>query len=323
MNRIDRLMGYLLMLQSRNLMRAQDFAQQFEISERTVYRDIQALCEVGVPISALPGEGYRLMAGYYLPPIMFSPAEARALFLAVAMLDGFTEDGATKTAVSTALEKIHAVLPQTTRQQVEALQAILHFYAFPAPLLNFDDNTFVRLQEAIHRHRVVRLRYHAQHSNRVTEREVEPTNLVFLDKAWMLTGFCRLRQDERVFRLDRIDQMHVTANTFVPRQLPERNRTRGEYMVTVHFTPTISRWVQEQQHFSHVSSTQLEDGTIESVYRPRSLEQMTGWLLSWGGDMEVIAPSELRQQLAETAVLIAQRHQAAVQMPAASANYAA
>jgi predicted DNA-binding transcriptional regulator YafY len=64
MNRVDRLMAYLLLFQSRGLLRAQDFAQEFEISERTVYRDIQALCEVGVPIVAMPGEGYRLMEGY-------------------------------------------------------------------------------------------------------------------------------------------------------------------------------------------------------------------------------------------------------------------
>ncbi|MCP5097496.1 MAG: WYL domain-containing protein, partial [Chloroflexi bacterium] len=95
MNRVDRLMAYLLMFQSRGLMRAQDFAAQFEISERTVYRDIQALSEVGVPIAAMPGEGYRLMDGYYLPPITFTPEEARALFLAVSMLDGFTVAGKT------------------------------------------------------------------------------------------------------------------------------------------------------------------------------------------------------------------------------------
>ena len=71
MNRVDRLLGYLLLFQSRGLMRAQDFAAQFEISERTVYRDIQALSEVGVPIAAMPGEGYRLLEGYYLPPVTF------------------------------------------------------------------------------------------------------------------------------------------------------------------------------------------------------------------------------------------------------------
>ncbi len=317
MNRIDRLMGYLLMLQSRELVRAQDFAEQFEISERTVYRDMQALCEVGVPIAAMPGEGYRLMAGYYLPPIMFTPDEARALFLAVAMLDGFTSEGETKTAVSTALAKIQTVLPRATRRQVEALQTILHFYAFPSPSLNFDDATFVSLQEAIHRRQVVHLRYHAQHSNRITERDVEPSHMVFLDKAWMLVGYCRLRQGERVFRLDRIDHLHITNENFIPQHMPDRDRKRGDVQILVRFSPDIVRWVQERNHFSHISSKPMADGGIEAVYQPRSLDQITGWLLSWGAEMEVLAPPELRRQIAETAVLITQHHQPNGHTPAA------
>lgn len=124
-------MAYLLLFQSRGMMRAQDFAQRFEISERTVYRDIQALSEVGVPIVAMPGEGYRLMEGYYLPPVAFSPAEARALFLAVSMLAGFAAEGETQTAARTALEKVRAVLPAATLRQVEALQAAIVFLPFP------------------------------------------------------------------------------------------------------------------------------------------------------------------------------------------------
>jgi predicted DNA-binding transcriptional regulator YafY len=112
-------MGYLLLFQSRGLMRAQDFAATFEISERTVYRDIQTLCEVGVPISAMPGEGYRLMEGYYLPPIAFSPDEARSLY-----------------------------------------------------------------------------------SNEITERDVEPLELAYIERTWILSAYCRLRQDQRAFRTD-------------------------------------------------------------------------------------------------------------------------
>ena len=108
MNRIDRLLGYLLMFHGRRWVRAQDFAAKFEISERTVYRDMQALGEVGVPIISSPGEGYRLMEGYYLPPIMFTQAEARALFLSVSMLTGLAKTGETKQAAQAALEKIRA-----------------------------------------------------------------------------------------------------------------------------------------------------------------------------------------------------------------------
>ncbi|MCB0126930.1 MAG: HTH domain-containing protein, partial [Caldilineaceae bacterium] len=82
MNRVDRLLGYLLVFQSHDLVRARDLATRFEVSERTVYRDIEALYEVGVPLVGMPGEGYQLMPGYYLPPVMFNTGEAQALFLA-------------------------------------------------------------------------------------------------------------------------------------------------------------------------------------------------------------------------------------------------
>jgi len=312
MNRVDRLMAYLLLLQSRGLMRAQDFAERFEISERTVYRDIQALSEVGVPIMAMPGEGYRLMEGYYLPPISFTPEEARALFLAVSMLAGFTAVGPTQTAVFTAQDKIRAVLPARTRRQAEALQAILRIYAFPAPAINFDDPTFLRLQEAIHERRLVRLRYHAQRSNVVTERDVEPHEFVLLDKVWMLQAFCRLRQAPRAFRLDRIDGLIVKQETFTPRDIPSREPVPGPIEVVIQFDPAVVRWVRERQHFSFVGErpSPHHPGAVLMTYRPTNgFDQFAPWALQWGHQMEVLEPAAWREQLAATAVQIARRHQ--------------
>lgn len=309
MNRVDRLMGYLLMFQSRGLIRAQDFAQRFEISERTVYRDIQALSEVGVPISAMPGEGYRLLEGYYLPPITFTQEEARALFLAVSMLDGFTEDGPTKTAVTTALDKIRTILPNRTRHQAEALTAVMHFYAYPAPPINFDDATFVSLLEAIHQNRVVHLRYHAQSSNEITERDIEPIEFVLLDKAWILQAYCRLRQGLRVFRLDRIDALQVTSETFKPIHQSINTPTPGTIQATVHFQKEIVRWVRERQHFSFQAERPCENGDVIMIYAPPSPAQLLTWLLQWGSQMELLAPEDWRQQLYTIALAMTQNHQ--------------
>jgi predicted DNA-binding transcriptional regulator YafY len=322
MNRVDRLMAYLLLFQSRGLMRAQDFANQFEISARTVYRDIQALSEVGVPIAAMPGEGYRLMEGYYLPPITFTPDEARALFLAVSMLDGFTVEGATKTAVTTALDKIRTVLPQRTRIQAEALQAMLRFYSFPAPPINFDNDTFVQLQVAIQENRVVKLHYHAQHNNKITEREVEPLNFVLLDKAWMLSAYCRLRQAPRIFRLDRMNRIRPLAETFTPREIGDQIPTPGELTVVVRFDAEIVRWVRERRHFSFAAEEKQPNGNVIMTFRPRNADQIMGWLLSWGDKLELLSPAEMRTQLAETAVRITQRHQQTDHMPAAAPTFA-
>lgn len=309
MNRVDRLMAYLLLFQSRGLLRAQDFAQEFEISERTVYRDIQALCEVGVPIVAMPGEGYRLMEGYYLPPISFSAGEARSLYLAISMLTGLASAGPTQTAALSALEKIRAVLPDIALRQVEALQAIIHFYAMPGLSLNFDDKTLLTLQEAIHQRRVVHLHYHALHTNEVTERDVEPLGLAFVDKTWLLTGYCRLRQGQRAFRLDRIDRLTLRDEHFIPREAALGRSLSAEDPVTVrvYFDPTIVRWVKERQHFTWVKTPDSAETIM--TYRPRSVEQIESWLLSWGDKMEVLEPAVLRERLAEMAHRIAAKHE--------------
>ena len=312
MNRVDRLLGYLLLFQSRGLMRARDFAQQFEISERTVYRDIQALSEVGVPIASMPGEGYQLMEGYYLPPITFSPSEARSLFLAVSMLTGLTTEGHTQTAAFSALEKIRAILPQATRRQVEALQAILRFYAFATPPMSFDDPVFVRLQEAIHQQQVVTLHYHALHSNEVTIRNVEPMNLVFVDKAWLLSAYCRLRQAQRHFHLERIDHLQLCEETFTPHHVKVQPPKPGPVKIVVCFDNSVVRWVKERQHFSFTNEQTAVSPTEHTimVYQLRSFQQIEGWLLSWGDKMELLEPLDLRQQLSTTAARIANRHQA-------------
>lgn len=307
MNRVDRLMAYLLLFQSRGLLRAQDFAQEFEISERTVYRDIQALSEVGVPIVAMPGEGYRLMEGYYLPPISFSAEEARSLYLAISMLTGLASAGPTQTAALSALEKIRAVLPEIALRQVEALQAIVHFYAMPGLSLNFDDKRLLTLQEAIQQRRVVYLRYHALHTNEVTEREVEPLALAFVDNTWLLTAYCRLRQGQRAFRLDRIDGLALRDEHFTPREFTFGERPAGgPVTVVVRFDPSIVRWVKERQHFTWINEP--ADETI-MTYRPRTFEQIEGWLLSWGDKMEVLEPAAARERLAETAHRIVEKHE--------------
>jgi predicted DNA-binding transcriptional regulator YafY len=124
MNRIDRLFAILLTLQHKRRVRAQDLADQFEISKRTVYRDMSALNQMGVPISALPGEGFELVEGYYIPPLMFNENEAIALLLGSRLLTQQTAGSITPGAES-ALAKIKVALPEQVRGRVEALTNII------------------------------------------------------------------------------------------------------------------------------------------------------------------------------------------------------
>ncbi len=308
MNRVDRLLGYLLIFQSHELVRAQDLASRFEVSERMVYRDIEALYEVGVPLVGLPGEGYQLMPGYYLPPVMFSEAEAKALFLAIAMLTGFTGPGPTHAAAQSALEKIRIVLPKATLTQVEALQAVLGFYTIARPTLDFDNQTFLQLQQAIQQRRVVLLHYHAQHDNQITERAIEPLQLAYLDNVWVVTAYCRLRQEQRVFRLDRIDQLQLTKEVFPARALQPRGAAEAGELVTIQVDAAIERWVREAQHFAFVSEAVTAKGDTLMHYRVRDADKFIGWLLQWGAQVELVAPATLRGKTKQRVLAMAERY---------------
>jgi predicted DNA-binding transcriptional regulator YafY len=307
MNRMDRLLGYLVILQSRGLVRAQDLAARFEVSERTVYRDIQVLGEVGIPIIALPGEGYRLIEGFSLPPIVFSEDEARALFLSAALFHGMAAEGATRRSNTTALEKIRAVLPKATLEQLEALSAVVSFGAVSRPKLEFDNDRLGLLQYAIQQRRVAHLRYQSPQDNQITERDIEPLHLVSLDSTWILVAHCRLRRSQRHFRVDRIDQLKLRHERFAPREFVP-GAPPAEQRAVLRVDADAIRWVRERQHYGLIAEYPLETGDVQMVYLLQSAPQMLPWVLGWGGQVEVLEPAELRRSVAEAAARLAERH---------------
>src|ERR1700712_2244104 len=120
MNRIDRLFGILTLLQSRKFVTAEKIADKFSMSIRTVYRDVKALCEAGIPVSFEPAKGYFIVQGYFLPPVSFSTEEANALMFMEAIAYGFT-DKSIQTHYSNALNKVKAVLRTSQKEKVEML----------------------------------------------------------------------------------------------------------------------------------------------------------------------------------------------------------
>lgn len=301
MNRVDRLMAYLVIFQSRGLLRAKDLAAHFEISERTVYRDIDSLSQVGVPIYGVAGEGFRLMEGYYLPPVTFSPEEARALALALSMFIGFSKDGKTRISAETARDKIRSILPDRQKQEVEIIQNVLDFYAFPKPEIDFDDQQFLTIQQAIHDHKLIDLSYHSLSGNTQTQRIVEPIGLALINNTWLLAAYCRLRQEVRHFNLDRIADFKMLNQVFIPRNIPLRHFPEEQFDIQVLFRHDIVRWVREQQHFSFIEEKQTSSEGVTMLYRVAGWPVIEKWLLGWGAGMQIVAPHHLREQVAETA----------------------
>ncbi len=292
MNRIDRLFAILLKLQSKSPVTSHDLAGSFEVSQRTIYRDIAALSEMGVPVVALPGEGYRLMEGFYLPPLVFTAAEATALFLGARML-ALQAAGRLPADAEQALAKIASALPDHTRQHVERLTGIIQFF-LPENRFNLDDERLLLLQTAILEHRVVHLRYHSQSRNETTIRDVEPHDLSYYNGSWYVNGYCRLRQGMRGFRLERVEALKMLDETFSPRYLED---TPGEkFTVRVRFTHDSARWVRERQHYAFQSEEHTASGII-MTYCVDSVSEIKNWLLGWGAAAEVLSPQSLRDDI--------------------------
>ena len=300
MNRIDRLFATLLLLQSKKRIRSQDLAEQFGIGRRTVYRDVSALMEMGVPILSLPGEGYEMMPGFYLPPLLFTPDEAGALFLGAHMLIQQAE-GSVVREVEGALGKITAVLPLPSRRKAERLTGIIRFFNENGRF-NLDNPHLLILQRAILEQRAVRIQYHSYNKNETTERVVDPYKLLFSNGVWYVEGHCHLRQAMREFRLDRVDGLQLLPDAFEKKATPLTYT--DTIAVKIRFDADIVRWVRERQHYSFVEEEADANGTIMR-YAIHTLQEIVPWLHGWGAAAEPLSPPELRRQIHENALKLA------------------
>jgi predicted DNA-binding transcriptional regulator YafY len=304
MNRIDRLFAILLLLQNRRVVRASDIAERFEITERTVYRDIAALAQMGVPVVSLPGVGYRIMEGFYLPPLVFTSEEASALYLGAAVM---TASGNFVKAARGAIEKLNAALPERTRRSAQTLAEMVEF-TLPKNAFNLEAPYLVQLRDAIVRRRTVHLRYHSRSGDRVTERDVDPYSLTTSQAAWYFSGFCHLRQDIRSFRLDRVDSLIVLRQTFSVRKDVLPAAPAEQHQVRLRVAPDQARWLRERQHYGFVGETAAPAG-IEMIYRVETFAEIQPWILGWGASVEVLEPPALRDAVFAEAGAVLERRQ--------------
>lgn len=199
MRRADRLFRIVQHLRGGRLVTARQLAERCEVSERTIYRDIADLVGSGVPVEGEAGVGYVMRSGFDLPPLMFSRDEIVALVAGARLIRAWGGHGMAR-AAEEALVKIGAVLPEEARRRAEGIQ----IHAFQMPEL--DDRTRARIDriEAAVASRDRLVLAYADAEGRETERPVRPLGLWFWGKVWTLVGWCELRNDFRMFRLDRI-----------------------------------------------------------------------------------------------------------------------
>jgi len=210
MNRIDRLFGILTLLQSKKYVSAEAIATKFNISTRTVYRDVKALCEQGVPVSFEQTKGYFIVNGFFLPPISFNSDEASALLLIESIVYGFS-DKSIKKNYSSALSKIKAVLNKTQKEKLERLSNTTHLQL--PPRITPDLDYLSTLQNAISSKQIIEIIY-ANSREETSRRSIEPIGLVFYALSWHVIAWCHKRNEYRDFKISRIKEIRDTEIPF-------------------------------------------------------------------------------------------------------------
>lgn len=210
MNRIDRLFGIHTLLQSKKYVLAEHIAEKFEISIRTVYRDLRALSEQGVPISFEPNKGYGVVQGYFLPPVSFNMEEANALLLMETIVYGFS-DKSIQTNYSSALNKVKNVLRSSQKEKLDFLDDSMKL-RMPT-FVNHDFEYLSMIQNAISSRTIIEMEYKNK-EEKSSSRQAEPIGLVFYALTWHMIAWCHLRTEYRDFKVSRIVKIRDTETPF-------------------------------------------------------------------------------------------------------------
>lgn len=298
MNRIDRLTAMLIQLQTKKLITAQEIASHFDISLRTVYRDVRALEEAGVPIGAEAGKGYFIMDGYHLPPVMFSEEEANALVLGAKLIEGQT-DKSIKEHFSGAMLKIKSVLKSAQKDGLEKLEEQIRVSQPPIQVDDqFPNNFMATIQKAMVEQKVLQFEYYSNHSGDMTERQVEPMGLVYYGSIWHLLAYCLLREGPRDFRVDRLVKLEITDCHFDPREPYEEFIKRLTYggeleEVIVQIKGEAARYIVNQKYYQGFVSEQKKGDAVEMKFLVPHLGYFSRWLAMLGDSVKIVSPDKL------------------------------
>lgn len=314
MNKTDRLLAIILELQGKGMQRAEDLAGTFETSVRTIYRDVQALSEAGVPIVGAPGQGYSLMEGYFLPPVSFTADEAVAVLIGIDFVEQQFDDDYRNKAI-TGRSKIEAILPESVRKESLRIREGLRMVKRARRMDNKTAETFGILREAIRGKRKVKMVY-IKVKGKATEdpeihRVIDPYGLGYVGGDWMLIAYCNVRRGLRHFRVSRIQTLEILAEDFV---LPDHFKLHSyipaddrEVIVRILIQPEFAAKVKDSDYFYIELMEDKTEGVLITL-RVREIEEVLDWVLGWGGGAIILEPELLRQRVREEAEKMLKRY---------------
>lgn len=309
----ERWPAILLQLAADTWTRATDLARALGVSERTVYRDVQAMVEAGIPLQGVPGKGYRLPEDYLLAPVQLTTDEAIMLVLGSAYA-AQNFGGRYQAAARAAQHKIEDVLPREDRERALSLQGSV-------PLVSpsvFGDSTEEGLLHQV-RHALVEERTLVATlsgtDGDATTRTIDPYGLVQQGTTWHIVGYGHGRDRVVHLRLPHVEALELTDDTFkrppgygTPTDGPADEPRRRVRLV---FAAEVAASVQVAPSFEVVSREYLADGRLLLTLKVDHVLEVMPWLLSWGAHVQVLEPRALRERVAAEAHAVADQYESA------------
>jgi predicted DNA-binding transcriptional regulator YafY len=315
LNRIDRLHAILTHLQSKRRVTAQQIADRFSISLRTVYRDVKALEESGVPVIGEAGTGYSIMEGYRLPPVMFTQEEAAALLMGSKLTQKMTDSSVQKN-YDDAMFKIQSVLRGADKDYVERLLPNVEVTpSHRSPVEESSSKHLTALQKAVAEKKLLFIRYQTNKET-ITERQVEPVGLWHYSQHWHLIGWCRLRNNYRDFRVSRILRLQLKDETFSSRSYESLKdyinsfsdmKTLLQEMVVL-FNKDSAHYIFESKYRQGFVKQEDAGDKIRMHFLTPYPEYFGRWLLTYTNLAEVESPDRLKEIMRELTAELARHY---------------
>lgn len=290
--KIDRLIGILSILLQQEKVTAPYLAEKFEVSRRTINRDIEDICKAGIPIVTSQGQngGISIMEGYRMDKTLLTSSDMQAILAGLKSLDSVSGSKRYQQLMEKLAMGNSSVLASNNHIMIDLAS---WYRSSLAPKISV-------LQGAVEERRKVEFNYYAPGGE--SSRSIEPYLLIFKWSSWYLWGYCCEKQDYRLFKLNRMTELKATEEQYEPRQIPvpdlsaERIYPLGIDVEAV-FEPDMKwRLVEE---FGMESFTEQEDGRLKFSFGFADKENLFGWLLSFGDKVELTKPVELRRELYE------------------------
>lgn len=303
--RFDRIIAILIQLQSKKIVKAQELADRFEVSLRTIYRDIRTLEASGVPIYGEAGIGYSLVDGYRLPPVMFTREEASSFIAAEKLMQKFI-DKELGQHYQSALFKLKSVLNHSDKDWVSSIEQKVVIQPTMANLFNENvPNAMAILFKSIADKTQVVLNYQAIEAEVSSERTIEPVGIFHDHNNWYVYGFCHLRKDYRQFRTDRIEGIQKTDESFTKEHQPletylNEEKEHPTTKVVIVVDKKISSYLASEKKYHGFVAQRNLGNQIEMTFLSRNINDgFARWFLMFGDYAAIIEPKELKERVLE------------------------